>query len=452
MRAHIVKGFLPWIIFFAFADGSLAGLGLGGMLSVACLLSVNFSSLKRGFVLDWCALVFLLVMMFTAFGFRQHEIATYDLLAASAILSLICFFSLLFRKPVTKQYAKLRVSEMYWQNPIFFDTNYWITFIWGVMFLGVYVFALLFYYGMGSKLWMTQIISTGFIVLGIAFTILFPDTYKVHKIKKCGISAIAEISDIEQFKISDMLIGYRIFGKGPLLILANDAYTTMHMWDPDFLKRLSMFFQLLVFDYPGVGYSSSGEAKINIETIAGVLKRLTEKLKLEPKAFLGYGMGGRVAQQFAVECADKKIALILINSDMPGKEAKKGNDKIIKKFSEKMSGKLMHGFSFLFPTEAPDSVEDKLQEVSTSSSLLDGITPKEIFEKQTLMMTAWYEDDKTVEQLSLLNAAVLVITGKKDILVPAENAALFAKKIKKAQFAEYADAGQIGRASCRERV
>ena len=441
MRGYIIKGFLPWILFLAFADGSVTGVGLGGMLGITCLLSINFPSLKRWFILDWSALIFLLSMVFIVFGFHYYKIAIYDLLASCIILTLVCFVSLPIRIPVTQQYAKLRVAKIYWKNQIFLNTNFWLTFFWGLMFLCAAISAGLQLYGIGSQKWMMQIIPTICVVAGIIFTILFPDTYRDRKVKQSTIGSINTISDVDQIVLGDLTIGYRILGEGPVLVLANDAYMTMHTWDPDFLKRLGMKFKVLIFDYPGIGYSNGDHLAFDTETIAAYLKRMLEKLALKPQAIIGFGMGGYIAQQFVMDKRNKDVSLILINSNLPGKEAKQANEQITQRLIKQAHKKLYNSLSYLFPEEAPDRVIDKLREVSESANLLDGKIPTEIIEKQTSLIDKWHKSTEPAHLTEQLKSPALLITGIKDMIVPAENAELLAKKLQHAKSVSYEDAG-----------
>lgn len=446
MRSKIIKSFLPWLILFAFADGSLLGLKIGTIGGLLCLLIFNFQSLKKKFVLDWVTLIFFLLMQGVGAGFPNSIFVKYNLLCATIVLTLVCFITLAIRKPFSLQYARAQAPKVYWYHPVFLRVNDWITGVWGVAFLFYSASIILFNYGIGTKLWMLQVLPTSALVFVLGFTILFPDIYKDRIMRQGGVATIPGISEVKRISLGNVEIGYRLLGKGPLIVLAHGSCGNMHTWPVDFLKKLSVNFQLLLFDYPGTGYSSYKQMPYTAETIANCINSLVDKLQLKPLAVLGFSMGGYIAQAYAIKYSAKIKALILVGSNVAGKLATICDDevkqKLIRGSSREMTGeeRLQNILSIMFPAKVLPRVSEKMRQTFTAAAL-EGVVSKEMAEREYDLMKDWFSDEASFNALSNLNLPVLIISGSEDVIVPHENAKILDKTFKKAKLIEYDDAG-----------
>jgi len=344
MRTYILKSLLPWLIFFAFADGTVAGLLYGAVGGLVCLLIFDFYPLKKFFVLDWSGLLFFTCMIVVSFVFPKSMLIYYSLLLATVLLTVVSLITVIVKKPWALAYAKIQTPRSYWHHPVFISVNSWVTVVWGVVFLVYAVLLVLFNVGIGAKLWMLQILPTAALVFAMGFMLIFPDFYREKTLKQGGVAAIDGISKVHIAKLGpNVEMGYRLLGKGPLLVLAHGAQTNMHSWDPFFLQRLSEHFQVLIFDYPGVGYSVCQNLPFTAETIANCVHGILDKLKLRASAIVGYSMGGLIAQKYAVDYADEVTALILISTTCGGDEAVWCDGSVKQKLKKVALGEEMSG-------------------------------------------------------------------------------------------------------------
>ncbi len=91
MRTYIIRAFLPWLIFLAFADGSVAGLKLATLGGEFCLFLFSWQALRKKFLFDWASLIFFTVFWIVGVGLGKSLFVKYSLLSAYIFLSLISF-------------------------------------------------------------------------------------------------------------------------------------------------------------------------------------------------------------------------------------------------------------------------------------------------------------------------------------------------------------------------
>ncbi len=398
MRTYIIRAFLPWLIFLAFADGSVLGLKIATLGGALTLLLFNWRALKEKFLFDWASILFLIMMWAASVEFGQSFLVTYSLLIAYLFLAIISFMSLWLRVPVALQHAKSRVAVQYWNHPLFIGVNHWITVSWGIVFLMAGISVGLFDLGIGSKFLMISIIPVVLLVGGIIFTALFPDHYKKKVIKVGTVAALNDLSGPKMIPIGTMRLIYRTIGKGPLLILLQDSQMNLHHWDPDFIKMLSQQFELFLFDYPGVGYSTYQQMPYTAEQLARCVKEMIDSLSLKPLALLGYGMGGVIAQSFAIQFpkAIKALILIAINESFDEIGNKREDyDKMLELY---------------FSKAAILRVKAKLYKIYDGAALEGSIT-EEIVKKQKQLLEDWNAAKNDMKKIPL---PILLITGAND--------------------------------------
>lgn len=113
-------------------------------------------------------------------------------------------------------------------------------------------------------------------------------------------------------------IAYRSIGKGSPIILANRFRGTLDTWDPLFLDQLAENYNVITFDYTGIG-SSTGMLPTDIPTVAKDIKDLSDALKLKKVIVLGWSYGGLVAQAATFQYPELVTHSILVGTNPPGK-------------------------------------------------------------------------------------------------------------------------------------
>ena len=96
------------------------------------------------------------------------------------------------------------------------------------------------------------------------------------------------------------LVGYRIVGSGPPLVLVMGYAGTMEVWDPRFVDALAKHYRVVIFDNAGVGQTQALPAPLTIDAMADQTGALISALGLGRPDVLGWSMGGMIVQALAV--------------------------------------------------------------------------------------------------------------------------------------------------------
>lgn len=130
----------------------------------------------------------------------------------------------------------------------------------------------------------------------------------------------------DEYVISGKLtLRYRRVGKdsSPVpLVLVNGIGAPLEMWAP-FVQEFTTR-DLIVFDLPGCGRSTTPTFLSSIAWFADVVRDLLDELGLEQVDMLGFSFGGAVTQEFALRHPTRLRRLALV-STTPGIPALPGN-------------------------------------------------------------------------------------------------------------------------------
>jgi pimeloyl-ACP methyl ester carboxylesterase len=112
---------------------------------------------------------------------------------------------------------------------------------------------------------------------------------------------------------------YRRFGKtGGVPIVMNIHFRgTMDHWDPAVTDGLAKHREVILFDNAGVGISS-GETPASVPAMATDTLAFIQALRIGKADILGYSIGGKVAQEIAVQAPNLVRKLILVGTGPRG--------------------------------------------------------------------------------------------------------------------------------------
>ncbi|MEO8534577.1 MAG: alpha/beta hydrolase [Flavobacterium sp.] len=115
----------------------------------------------------------------------------------------------------------------------------------------------------------------------------------------------------------DRKIAYRSYGKGKAIIFVNRFRGTLDTWDPLFITMMAKKFNVITFDYSGIG-SSTGTMAPDVALVAKDIKDLADTLKLGTIIVLGWSYGGLVAQAATLLYPNLVTHSILLGTNPPG--------------------------------------------------------------------------------------------------------------------------------------
>jgi pimeloyl-ACP methyl ester carboxylesterase len=102
-------------------------------------------------------------------------------------------------------------------------------------------------------------------------------------------------------------------GSGPPVILLHGYPDNLQVWS-ELAPRLAARYEVIAFDWPGMGYSEAWTGGATPFDFARRLRTLMDGWKIEKAAIIGHDMGGQPALAFAAEHPQRICKLIVMNS------------------------------------------------------------------------------------------------------------------------------------------
>lgn len=436
---EILKGFLPWILYFVFSDPEHAM--LGALLALVVHLFLGLHGLRKRRILDWVTLLYFAALA-VAFAVGDAEaLGRYAFIMSGVTLSFTALGSVAAGIPFTLQYARESVPEEYQDSPLFFKVNRILSLVWGGAFVLQTLLSVLYLEHIGSASLMNEILPNAITLTTVFFTARFPEWYTTRELSRGGVAALSGISPLQVVSFSDGRAAYRFFGQGDPLVMLNGSHMTLHNWDPDLLEGLSRVRTLYLFDYPGIGESSYPVPE-NVGMLCDWLEEALQGLGLEKFALLGYSMGGWLAQEYACRHPERVERLVLLGTDPGGSRAQPGREEDLKALSDESGTEQERGMrmmSVMFPEDAIEPVVPKLQRIFQSASLQPQVE-SEVVRWEDGLAEEWFSGEQS-NRLSVLPFPVLIGAGERDIIVPFANALLIQEALPQSKLLRYPRAG-----------
>jgi len=230
---------------------------------------------------------------------------------------------------------------------------------------------------------------------------------------------------IQYVELPTAHIAYKTLGKGEPLLLCTGFSATMEIWATPMIERLQEQYQLILFDYRGMGYSTNSDTAFSIQTLAEDVFELCEHLDIKKADILGWSMGGYVAQMFALKHPELVSRLILYASDGGDTTVIDPDQRILDMLVDTASGP-QGLLGTLFTPRWLETHSDPWQYFPK---------PQNGFDSETIMLqnkaiTKWMESGGgSVGRLHELKMETLIITGDDDAVTPYQNSELLADSI-----------------------
>ena len=237
-------------------------------------------------------------------------------------------------------------------------------------------------------------------------------------------------------KINNIKISYDINGEGKPLILIAGLGMNQMIWIHQ-ISDFKKFFKVITFDNRGIGKSTSSIGPYSIKMMADDTVELLNHLNIEKSHILGFSMGGAIAQEISINYP-KIVEKLILCSTFPKLQNLVDiiNRMIIDIFDENVID--------IFSLNPRELIFENLFEiflkiifnenfVKENRNIIEDTFRKSLFKKkygETLLkdIRAILKHD-TIDRLKLINAETLIMTGKKDKLVPHEYSDILLNKI-----------------------
>jgi pimeloyl-ACP methyl ester carboxylesterase len=243
-------------------------------------------------------------------------------------------------------------------------------------------------------------------------------------------------------KCSDINVCYEIKGKGFPLIMINGAASNIETWPPRFVEGLSKKYSTVLFDNRGAGHTDAPKINYSIKMFADDTARLMDNLKIDKAHIFGISMGGTIAQELALNYPGKVEKLVLCSTHC-------GVSKQVPP-----APNVLNALISLVAGAKPEDIAKKLVSLSLTEEFVKNnpdrtkqaielfmmapITP-DAFMRQLMAGSSW----DSYARLPMIKAPTLVIAGRKDIMVPPENAKVLADRIPGAKLVYFEESGHM---------
>jgi pimeloyl-ACP methyl ester carboxylesterase len=240
---------------------------------------------------------------------------------------------------------------------------------------------------------------------------------------------------------------YRRFGSGaglPLLCLQHFT-GTLDNWDPAVTDPLALGRDVILFESAGVG-RSTGEVPESMPGMAAHALAFVDALGITQADFLGYSLGGMVAQQIALDRSSLARKMILVATAPEGGEDimhmekpelknitdnpnLPGLQKLVKLFF--VSSKSSQAAGEAFVARLAERKEDR-----------EPIAGSKVAMAQIAAFRAWeHFSGERFAKLAKIDQPCLVVNGVFDNMIPVRNSYMLSEHLPDAMLLTYPDAG-----------
>ncbi len=266
--------------------------------------------------------------------------------------------------------------------------------------------------------------------IGIAIFVLLLAILIPIGIIKCKTSdnyPLPNVSNIEvkTVHVGDIDIAYKTFGQGEPLIMIIGSSSTMDLWSPELLSKLSSNYKVIIFDNRGMGYTTAPPGNFSIEQFAEDTSGLMDALGIKRAHILGWSMGSFIAQELVLNHPDKVDKLVLYASDCGGSHAIPPSAEVLQELTNTTGSPSERGmrlFGLLFPEEWLKSHPDFYRQFPIPKET----TSPENIARQNAAIGYWAG---TYDRLTNISRPTLVIVGTEDKIAPPENSLILAMQI-----------------------
>jgi hypothetical protein len=172
-NAGLLLGFVPLIVYGVLA--SVTSMTLALAAATVTTIVIGWTDLRKGMILSWANLVMFGCGFITIGVLGIAWVTPYMGVLIYAALAAFTFGSILVGMPFTLQYARGMVDEALWKNPFFIQVNVLMTGVWGGIFSVNLGLSAIMIITPGSIGRVVQVITYIVLVVGIIFTIWYPE-------------------------------------------------------------------------------------------------------------------------------------------------------------------------------------------------------------------------------------------------------------------------------------
>ncbi len=243
-----------------------------------------------------------------------------------------------------------------------------------------------------------------------------------------------------KIKVNDINIYYEIHGDGFPFLLIRGFTSDVYRWPSSFVKDISRYFNVILFDNRGAGRTDKPDIEYSMKMMAEDTIGLMNALNIEKANILGYSMGGSIAQEIVLSYPERVNKLILCGAGAGGSKSRLVTEEAEE--SQYLSSEvttpeedLRKSLPILFPHSFIKNHPEEIEEYVRRSVLAP--IPAHGKRRQAGAIANF----ESYSRLKNIETPTLIISGKKDILVPPQNSEVLAENILRAKLNLLDDVG-----------
>ncbi|HVO54590.1 MAG TPA: alpha/beta hydrolase [Solirubrobacterales bacterium] len=250
-------------------------------------------------------------------------------------------------------------------------------------------------------------------------------------------------AEVRYGRVAGTRIAYYERGQGPPLLMLIGTGSTMAEWDPALIRLLAAHHRLVMFDYPGVGFSGPWRGRTSFDSLANFTAGLMKTVGLARADVLGWSMGGFVAQRLAIDHPGRVSRLVLAGTNPGGRQTVLGSRHFQEIDSEPhpSEAQILHE---LYPPHAQRQGHAFLRRLEVASQ--SGEIPNDFHvaaattDRQVAAEDPWLRSEDNWDSLAEIAAPTLATAGARDPVVPPLNLRRIARRVPGARFQRFAGA------------
>jgi poly(3-hydroxyoctanoate) depolymerase len=212
-------------------------------------------------------------------------------------------------------------------------------------------------------------------------------------------------------------------GTGAPVLLMNGLGGSISLWEA--MQEDLGSFQVIGFDAPGTGHSSTPRAPYTLGALADVVRELLDVLELEQVDVLGYSFGGLLAQQF-VRDHPLRVRRLVLGATMCGWGVLPGDAMALLSIVTPIRYYSTRAYALTAPLLAGGAAEAG-QDFIDRTAAARVHAPPALLGYWLQLAAAWTWS--SLPWLHTIEHPTLVVTGAEDRLIPAVNSALIASRL-----------------------
>jgi pimeloyl-ACP methyl ester carboxylesterase len=265
-----------------------------------------------------------------------------------------------------------------------------------------------------------------------------------HLLTQTAASTSPSISAPIQFiPVDGFNIAYKVIGTGEPIIFLARFRGTLNDWDPAFVDAVAKSYRVILFDAPGVG-RSTGIVPTSVTKWADQAVHFAHALGIEHAVYLGWSMGGAVAQIIAINHPESVDKLVLLATGPSGNpDFAPGNPEFGSRARKPVYEFEDYQFLFFYKSEtAKAACASYLKRVDLVEDKDVPVTP-EGYNNMTIAMTDFKanKEKNYFAALKDIKIPVLIANGKFDPSYPLMNSYVLEREIPNSKLIAYPDAG-----------